>query len=376
VAAVVLVDTAFFAALSPLLPQYAAMLGLTKTMAGILAGAFGAGVLVAAIPSGLIAGRLGVRATLLVGLAVTAITSLAFGLGHGLGVLLVARFVSGIGSACSWTAAIGWLARTVPPERRGELIGTALSAAVGGALLGPVLGGAAAWAGTGVAFGAMALAFVGLAIRVAMLSDPGGKETSVTVVRALAEPRVRASLGLILLAPLLFGALGVLVPLRLAGLGWDPGRLGALFMAAAALEGVAHPLVGRWADRRGPLAALSAGLMGSIVALIGLAWAGNAANLAGLVVLASVTFGATFVPAAALLIRIADAAGFGSVLPVALMNFAWALGHAVGAPGSGWLADRAGETVTYLGLAALCALILLGVRHGAARFTVEAWPRP
>ena len=39
VAAIVLVDTVFFAVLSPLLPDYAAVLGLTKTAVGVLAGA-------------------------------------------------------------------------------------------------------------------------------------------------------------------------------------------------------------------------------------------------------------------------------------------------------------------------------------------------
>ena len=50
VAAVVLVDTMFFAVLSPLLPAYAASLGLSKSAVGLLAGAFAAGVLVAALP--------------------------------------------------------------------------------------------------------------------------------------------------------------------------------------------------------------------------------------------------------------------------------------------------------------------------------------
>ena len=65
VAAIVLVDTVFFAVLSPLLPSYAASLGLSKSAVGILAGAFAAGVLVAALPSGLLASRLGLRPTLL-----------------------------------------------------------------------------------------------------------------------------------------------------------------------------------------------------------------------------------------------------------------------------------------------------------------------
>ena len=118
IAAIVLVDSAFFAVLSPLLPDYAARLDLSKTATGLLAGAFAAGVLVAALPSGLLASRLGLRTSLLLGLGLTAATSILFGLADRWSLLVATRFAAGVGSACSWTAALGWLARTAPPERR------------------------------------------------------------------------------------------------------------------------------------------------------------------------------------------------------------------------------------------------------------------
>jgi MFS family permease len=169
-----------------------------------------------------------------------------------------------------------------------------------------------------------------------------------------------APLGLILLAPLLFAVLGVLVPLSLGARGWDAGRLGALYAGAAALESLAHPLLGRWADRQGALTPMSAGLVGSIVVLAGLAGAGPPWLVASLVVAAAITFGATLVPGMALLTRGADAAGLDGVLAIALANLAWAVGHAVGSPLCGWLADRAGDTVTYAVFAVLC-LAVLGV---------------
>ena len=115
VAAVVLVDTTFFAVLSPLLPGYAASLGLSKSAVGLLAGAFAAGVLVAALPSGLLASRLGLRTSLVLGLGLTAVNSVLFGLTNQWVLLILTRFAAGVGSACSWTEAIGWLARTAPP---------------------------------------------------------------------------------------------------------------------------------------------------------------------------------------------------------------------------------------------------------------------
>ena len=140
------------------------------------------------------------------------------------------------------------------------------------------------------------------------------------MVAALGIPSLRVPLGLILLAPLLFAVLGVLVPLSLGAQGWGAGRLGALYAAAAVLEAFAHPLLGRWADRRGTLAPVSAGLLGSAGVLAALATTDSPWPVAGLAMAASITFGATFVPGMALLTRAADAAGLDGVLAIALAN--------------------------------------------------------
>ena len=52
VAAVVLVDTMFFAAVAPLLPRYADDFELSKTGAGILSAAYPDGTLAGSLPAG------------------------------------------------------------------------------------------------------------------------------------------------------------------------------------------------------------------------------------------------------------------------------------------------------------------------------------
>src|SRR5512133_1213174 len=152
VGAIVLVDTMFFTALTPLLPHYVDKLGLGKGGAGLLQAMYPLGALLAAIPGGMAAARFGVKPTVLIGLSLLALTTVAFGLADSVWALDVARFVQGVSSAFSWTGALAWLVAASPPGRRGQLIGSAFGAAIAGALFGPVLGAIASFTGTGPAF--------------------------------------------------------------------------------------------------------------------------------------------------------------------------------------------------------------------------------
>ena len=95
VAAVVLVDTMFFAAVAPLLPHYSDELDLSKTGAGVLTAAYPAGTFVGALPSGWLATRWGVKPTLLLGLADARPASLAFAFAEHVVLLDGARFIQG-----------------------------------------------------------------------------------------------------------------------------------------------------------------------------------------------------------------------------------------------------------------------------------------
>src|SRR3954447_16812554 len=114
VAAIVLVDTMFYAAIAPLLPYYSHRFDLSKSAAGVLAAAYAAGTLLGSLPAGWLAARIGVRKTVLTGLGMMIVSSVAFGFAHSVAVLDIARFVQGVGGATSWAAGLAWLMARAP----------------------------------------------------------------------------------------------------------------------------------------------------------------------------------------------------------------------------------------------------------------------
>src|SRR3954451_23807237 len=194
--AVVLVDTSFYAAITPLLPDLTDQFGLSKAGAGVLAAAYPVGTFAGGLPGGWMAARVGVRQTVLLGLALMTVASVAFAFAESVALLDVARFVQGVGGAASWAGAMGWLAGAAPREKRGELIGSAMGAAIAGALFGPVLGGLAGVLRHEVVF--CGVGAVGVGLIVWTLSTPGvapaGDGSLGGLWRSLADPQVRTGL--------------------------------------------------------------------------------------------------------------------------------------------------------------------------------------
>ena len=369
VCAIVLVDTMLYAALVPLLPGYADEYELSKTGAGLLVAAYAAGVLLGGLPGGLAAARWGPKRAALVGLALVATASLGFALADDPWTLGGFRLVQGLGSALSWAGGLAWLVSRAPRARRGEMLGTAIGAAVFGALLGPVVGGAAATVGTLSTFvtvAALAAALAAWAARTAgAAAEPGGLGA---VAIALRELRFAGGLWLMLLPALLFGVLAVLVPLELDGLGWGAAAIGAVFLGAAALEAVLNPLVGRLADRRGIVLPVRAALVASVAVSLALAFADRAALLIALVLAASLAYGALFTPAMTLLSAGAEGVGVSQGVAFGLMNAAWAAGNFAGPAAGGALGDAVGDAFAYVVAAGLCALTLAGLLRATATF--------
>lgn len=366
VSATVLLESTFFAVLAPLLPHYEEEFGLSTSALGVLSAVYAAGGLAGALPSGLLAVRVGVKPTVIGGLAVIVATSVAFGLADTTWVLYAARFGQGVGSALAWTGGLAWLIAAAPRERRGELIGITMGAAVAGALCGPVLGGVASIAGPAPAFAAVAAVGVGLAAWAwaTPAFPPADDPQPLRILREAARVReVVSGFWLVSLAAFLLGVISVVAPLRMDELGWGAVGISVAFLVAAGLEAAMNPLIGRWSDRYGRLAPVRAGLVAAIAVSVVIPWVDLRWPYLLLVVAAGVAYGVNWVPGTALLSDGAEAAGVDQGFGFALLNVAWAPANLVGAALGGALAEAFGDSGAYLLAAALCLLTLVAVQR-------------
>src|SRR3954453_23451302 len=259
---IVLVDTSFYAAITPLLPDLTEQFGLSKTGAGLLAAAYPIGTFAGGLPGGWMAAKIGVKPTVLFGLVLMTVTSVVIAFAGSILMLDVARFVQGFGSAAGWAGAMAWVAGAAPREKRGQMIGSVMGAAIAGALLGPVIGVGASVLGFEVVF--CGVGAVGLGLIAWTLRTPGGKPLGDGSLRGLAgalhNPEVRTGLLLVTIPGLLFGTMSVLGPLELDHLGASSAAIGATWLFAAGFEALVSPLAGRFSDRHGRMAPLLGGL--------------------------------------------------------------------------------------------------------------------
>ncbi len=359
VSSIVFVDAMLFTALTPLVPGYVDEFDLSKTGAGLLVGAFGAGSILGGIPGGLAAARWGPKRAVVGGLLLLGVASFAFAAADTALALGAARFLQGVSSTATWAGALGWVAAAAPAGRRGEIIGTTFGAAVLGSVLGPAFGGLADLAGIRVSFASVGVVALGFALVAGSYrSSPREPMRRQGLVRALRDPRFVGGLWLNTLPAILFGMLVVLAPLALDKAGWGVLAIASAYFVAGLVEAVINPFLGRATDRVGRLLPIRSALAASCVVAALLAAASAPLAIAALVTLAAISYGSLYTPAMALASNRAETAGLAQGVAFGIVNTAWALGQLSGPAVGGALADSLGDAAPYLLGAMLCAITL------------------
>jgi DHA1 family multidrug resistance protein-like MFS transporter len=361
VGAAVFIDTMFYAVIAPLLPALSHQLHLSKLSAGVLTASYPAGMLIGSFPGSALSVRWGPRFTVCVGLALLAVSTVAFGWLKSAWSLDLARLLEGLGGACSWAGGLAWVVAASRHDQRGSVIGKALAAAIGGGLFGPVIGAVASGAGRGLVFTVLALSALLLITVVRTVPDEveASEQGVLEVVRKLGRPAMLRGLWLMTLPATVSGALSLFGPLQLHHLGAGAGTIGAIFLVASAFEAAISPSVGRISDRYGRLLPMRVGLALLAAALACFTLPGTWLVLGLLMIGTFVVLGCFWTPAMALLSDVSHDQGIDQAHGAALMNLAWAVGQIIGSAAGGGAAKAFGDAVPTLVVAGTCVLTLV-----------------
>jgi multidrug resistance protein len=123
----------------PLLPFYATSFGATAAVVGVLVSAFSLAQLAFAPIWGRFSDRYGRRPVILIGLAITAVAYVVFGLADTILVLLVSRVIQGMGGGTIGVVQ-AYVADVSPPEERTKSLGWLSAVTSLGAVVGPAFG--------------------------------------------------------------------------------------------------------------------------------------------------------------------------------------------------------------------------------------------
>ena len=373
VSVTVFADTMLFSAIVPLIPHFKDGLDLSKLEAGILVASYGAGAVVAGIPSGLLAARVGAKRTSVAGLVVIALATFAFAFSTSALTLEVARFAQGVGSAVTWCGALAWMTLATPSERRGRALGIVFSIAVLGFIVGPAVGALAELTSIRGTF--VVIAILTILVAAFASSFPAGREDAHppnALRRTLRNPSFFSAIWLVTVPSLFLGAVDLLVPLSLDSADWGTIAIAVTFIVAALSEVGLAPVIGGFSDKRGRLTPIRAGLL--LLATVGFLFtlADSPYLIAALVTAASIAASLIYSPSTALISDRAEAAEIPQGLGFGFMNTAWAAGVMIGPALGGAIAGSIGDAAPY----AFCAVLALGTLVALRRTVATPTPAP
>jgi predicted MFS family arabinose efflux permease len=306
-----------------LLPQIAAGLGISTSLAGQTVTAYALGSLLAAIPLTIATRGWPRRHVLLLTVAGFLVFNSITAVSSNYWLTLAARFLAGVAAGLAWSLLAGYARRMVPPHQQGKalavaMVGTPVALSLGvpvGTWLGTVLNWRIAFA---MMSGLTLVLMVWILAKVPNYPGQAGHER-LPLLRVFTTPGVRPVLAVVIAWMLAHNLLYTYVAPFVAQAGLA-GRVDAVLLIFGAAALVAIGFAGRLVDRHLRAAVLVSLLTFAVVSLLFIWFArAPAAVYAGTAV-----WGLTFGGAATLLqTALADTAGDGADVALSMNVVAW-----------------------------------------------------
>jgi len=368
----VFIDITGFGLVLPLLPFWALHLGANPFGVGMILTSYALAQFIFTPVLGSLSDRFGRRPVIIASLVIEAL-SLAFSaIAWTLPILLLARFIGGVG-ASNIGSAQAVVADTTPPEGRARGMGL-IGASIGlGFVIGPAIGGVLAVAGSTVPFWvAAAVALINAALVFRFLPEThtrratsapartGGASILTGWNRAVRSPAVARLVAINLLFTLAFTAMEAVFPLFTEhNFGWKEVQNGYIFTYVGVIIVIMQGgLVGRLVKRYGEQALLRFGLVALAAGLLLMPFGTTLGVLLIATGILSVGDGAVTPTSSALISFAAPADAQGETLGVA--QGAGGLGRVLGPIAAGALFTWPGPAAPFVagGLLSLVALVV------------------
>ena len=237
------------------LPTYAETVGAGAFAIGLLIAVYDFAELFAKPAAGILADRRGMKPVLLIGLVVFIVGSLLFLIVNPK-LLLLVRFVQGLGAAALSTVSISLVARYFETDR-GRAFGVYNAIKGSGYVIAPAAGGVLAtrYGFTTIFIVSASIGLVALIVSVFLPNDPGGRledddgPSLRASLRIFREPRLMPIYAVIVINMFLVGILFGFLPVYVHGLGYSATRSGTVVSIATAAYLLIQPVAGALADR-------------------------------------------------------------------------------------------------------------------------------
>lgn len=308
------------------LPAYAQVVGVGAFMIGLLIAVYDFAELFAKPVAGFIADRRGMKATLLAGIAIFILGSLLF-LILDPKLLLLVRFIQGLGAAALSTVSITLVAKYFATSNRGTAFGIYNAIKGAGYVIAPALGGFLT-----VEYGFSMIFMVSAAVGVlalllslllpkdrsksASLEDDDDDMTLKEFFLIFKEPRLLPVYAVIVINMFMVGILFGFLPVYLHTIGYMPLQSGLVVSVVTASYLLIQPLAGYFADRVSVRATVLAGLLMAALA-ISTATFTSGITLIGVVILAGVGVGTVWTNSDTLISSMADSRTLGASMGAA-----------------------------------------------------------